>query len=170
MLFMMSILLLICCDAESVTAATSFKAAVKSVYDGDTVTAIDANQNEFKIRLLWIDTPEVSGNAHGAKMPEGVLAREFLRTFLPVNAQITVWFPNSVKTDAYGRYLAVVLNNGKSAQEAIIRAGWSPIWWKYGKPAKDYRQTLQVAEDQADADSAGAWGTARAWMTAKGEE
>jgi len=86
-----------------------YVAHVRSVYDGDTIRAdIDcgfgiwtANQS---LRLLGIDAPELG-------TPGGKEARDYLRTLLPVGANVII---RTVKdeTEKYGRLLAAITATG----------------------------------------------------------
>lgn len=55
-------------------------------------------------------------------------------------------------------------------QEAIIRAGWSPLWEKYGKVPFAWRPRLVKAEQEAREAQAGAWATDPTYMTNKANE
>ena len=148
-------------------------ATVANVADGDTITTMVDGERR-KVRLLWIDTPESHDNRHGKAMPEGVKAAEALRSLLPHGAAIRLWGPgDELKVDPFGRSLAVVFlgaTGEDSAQEHQIRAGWSPLWEKYGKPPEPWKAKLQAAEDAAKKGKIGAWGTAPDYMRDKANE
>jgi endonuclease YncB( thermonuclease family) len=148
---------------------------VSSVYDGDTASIegdIGGQYLPLKLRFLYIDTPELRGNKHGPAMPEGKQAAEYLKELMPVGSKVKLWAPGEkLKTDGYGRILAVViLPDGTTAQERMIAAGWTPLWEKYGEADPRWRNSLQSAENQAKAEGAGAWGTARKYMQDKANE
>ena len=71
---------------------------VVSVADGDTVTVLDANNQQHKIRLSGIDAPERA-------QPFGRQAREHLANLI-AGEQVTV---ETSKTDRYGRSIGKVL-------------------------------------------------------------
>ena len=157
-----------CFIATALLTATA-PTTIERVVDGDTVTT-----STGKVRLLWIDTPESHSNAHGKAMAEGREAAAILRHLLPVGATATLWWPGD-KADAprdhYGRILAVVIAaDGTSAQEAQIRAGWSPVWRKYGNPSREWAGKLESAENEAKQSKAGAWGSAPKYMRDKANE
>jgi micrococcal nuclease len=107
-------------------------AVVAAVIDGDTIEVEDGR----RVRLLYIDTPESRDNSHGEAMAEGKAATAFLHTQLPRGTAVTLRGPGArLQQDRYERTLAVVVVGGRTAQEQIISAGWSPYWRKYGDAA-----------------------------------
>lgn len=167
--------------------AVEVPAVVQSVHDGDTITVQAGGQVE-RVRLLWIDTPEVSDNAHGKTMPEGERARDLVRGMLPPGARVFLWGPGAeLERDAYKRLLAVVWAErsghvgvgGSDAQPAtwqenvnlaVIRAGFSPYWRKYGKATGQMHQAFTEAQDSAREAAVGAWATAPDYMRDKANE
>ena len=84
-----------------------YKATVKRVVDGDTV---DMNMDLgfgvsklVRIRLWGIDAPEVKGD----ERPEGLAAKAFLETLLPVGASAEVYTEKD-KDAGWGRYVGEV--------------------------------------------------------------
>ncbi len=162
--------------------AVEVPATVVRVSDGDTIVATLAAGNEVKVRLLYIDTPESKDNSHGEATAEGKRAAEFLRAELPVDSRVELWSPADVlERDRYDRVLAVIWKHeamyvgaaGGGAQHiqatrninlAIVRAGWSPYWRKYGKAPGELDAAYAAAQEQARADNAGAWGTDPQYM------
>jgi len=85
-----------------------------SVADGDTITILSNHNQQTKIRLYGIDTPEKS-QAFGKK------AKKF-------TASLTAGKQVSVKVydkDRYGRSVGVVFVGGTNVNEEIIRAGYA---------------------------------------------
>ena len=85
-----------------------YRAAVASVYDGDTFRAdvdlgFSAWLKNVKFRMAGIDTPELRGPA--AERAAGLAARDRLRELMPVGAPVLI---ASTKAGKYGRYLADV--------------------------------------------------------------
>lgn len=167
--------------------AVEVPGVVQLVYDGDTLTALVEGKEE-RVRLLWIDTPEVKANAHGEAMPEGVQARDFVRGLAPQGAPVILWGPGeTLERDRYQRFLAVVWVErsgamgaaGSPAQEttwqenlnlAVVRAGFSPYWRKYGKAPGTMDAAFVATQDEAKTAKTGAWGTVVKWMTDKSNE
>lgn len=173
----MRVLLLVALAALAI--AVEVPANVTHVTDGDTIAVALADGSDVKVRLLYIDTPESKDNGHGDAKPEGKAAAAFLNGLLPIGRKIVLVGPGAdLERDRYQRALAVVFippADGLSdppviAQEAIIRAGWSPLWEKYGKAPFDWRPRLVKAEQEAREAKAGAWGTDPKYMIDKGNE
>lgn len=106
--------------------ATSFASTITgkvvSVADGDTITILDSNNQQTKIRLYGIDTPE-KAQAFGNK------AKKF-------TASLTAGQQANVKvydTDRYGRSVGVVFVNGTNVNEELIKNGYA---WQYRKYCK----------------------------------
>jgi endonuclease YncB( thermonuclease family) len=152
-------------------AAIEVPAEVVSVTDGDTIVVSVAGTEE-RIRLLYLDTPESKGNSHGAASPEGKLAAEFMDLQAKAGSAVTLWGPGAdLERDRYKRLLAVVITSkGDTLQERVIKAGWSPLWEKYGKADPKWRQTLVEAEEKAKRGKTGAWATDPKYMIDKGNE
>lgn len=152
-------------------AAVEVPAEVVSVTDGDTIVVTFAGSEE-RIRLLYLDTPESKGNSHGAATSEGKLAAEFMDLQAKAGSSVTLWGPGAdLERDRYKRLLAVVVTSrGDTLQERVIKAGWSPLWEKYGKADPKWREVLVAAEAKAKQDKAGAWASDPKYMTDKGNE
>lgn len=173
--------------AISITAV-EVPATVTKVVDGDTIVVALGDKTEAKVRLLYVDTPESRGNAHGEAMAEGVKAAEFLRGRLPVGTTVKLWGPkDALDRDPYDRLLAVpwrmeaaVIGAGGTAASPadleinvcseIIRAGWSPYWKKYGKAPDRLDAAFAAAHAEAKEAGAGAWSTAPDYMRDKANE
>ena len=99
-----------------------YRALVKKVYDGDTITAdIDLGfgivlQNQ-KIRLLGVNAPEVRGNSRKA----GLKSRNYLRSKI-LNKWVTIK-THKDKKGKYGRWLAEILLNSQSINKTLIIEG-----------------------------------------------
>lgn len=99
-----------------------YKCSVVRVVDGDTlICKIDngfhSTQME-RLRLLNVDTPEMVGSTRA----KGIEAKTFTQSWIDMNSNFTE-FPfivHTIKTDSFGRYLAVIWNsNGDSLNDAI---------------------------------------------------
>lgn len=126
----------------SSAGADQLTGRVVSIADGDTITVLDAANQQHKIRLAGIDAPE-------KKQPYGERSRQHLAG-LVFNRQVTI---NWDKTDRYQRILGKVLINGNDANLEQLRTGMA--WWyeKYRKeqsPAdqRRYSEAEQLARQQ----------------------
>jgi micrococcal nuclease len=89
-----------------------YKALVKAVYDGDTVTVdIDLGLcswlHDQKLRLYGINAPEL----RGPERPAGLVARDWLRERI-LNKEVTIKTYKD-QTEKYGRWLADIWLEGE---------------------------------------------------------
>ena len=116
------------------------------ITDGDTVTVLDANLQQHKIRLAGIDAPE-SYQAFGSRSTENVATLSFNKT-------VTVEWKKKDRERLIGK----VLINGVDINLAQVRAGMA--WWyvKYAKEqSPEDRHLYDQAEQQARAQRVGLW-------------
>ena len=117
------------------------------VADGDTITVLDADKVQHKIRLTGIDAPE-------KKQAFGTCSKQSLSDMV-YNKTVTV---ETVKRDRYGRELGKVLADGKDVNLEQIRAGMA---WHYKAYQRDQsaadRQAYAEAENEAKAARRGLW-------------
>jgi len=120
---------------------------VVAIADGDTVTVLDANRQQHKIRLAGIDAPE-KAQAFGDRSKQNLAALVF-------NKNVVVEWE---KKDRYGRTVGKILVSGKDANLEQVRAGMA--WWyeKYRKEqAASDQRIYEQAEQQARAQRVGLW-------------
>jgi micrococcal nuclease len=108
----------------------TYKAIVKSIYDGDTIRAdIDLGfgviLSDQSLRLLGIDAPEVRGE----ERPQGLASRKFVVERIPVGSEITITTVKDRK-EKFGRYLATIFygNDAKNLNEELIAYGHARIY------------------------------------------
>lgn len=87
---------------------------VVGVADGDTVTVLDANKQQHKIRLAGIDAPE-KRQPFGQRSKESLSALVFAR-------QVTV---ETDKKDRYGREVGKVRVDGVDANLERLKRGFA---------------------------------------------
>lgn len=119
-------------------AAPPFAGRVVGIADGDTLTVLDADNVQHKIRLAEIDAPE-------KKQAWGERAKQSLSD-LCFNASAVVAVAT---TDRYGRSIARVSCHGTDASLYQVRAG---LAWAYTQ----YLTDPAIAEAAAAAREAGA--------------
>jgi endonuclease YncB( thermonuclease family) len=121
---------------------------VVAVADGDTVTVLDANNKQFKLRLAYIDAPEKA-------MPYGQAAKQKLSDLVyrqEVIAEID-------DVDRYGRGVARLKKGEQDINLAQVNAG---LAWHYATYAKktqsrsEFNQYEQ-AQSAATAQQLGLW-------------
>ena len=116
--------------------------AVKSVYDGDTLTA-SCPEGEVKVRMFGIDTPEMGQEPWGAR------SRDVLRGLLPRRDKITLRVRDQ---DRYGRTVAQVFVGQNDIGLEMVRQGRAAVYEQYNDSAA-YRQ----AQTEAKRDRRGIW-------------
>jgi len=118
---------------------------VVGVHNGDTITVLDANRQQYKIRLAGIDAPEAN-QAYGSRSKQNLSKWVY-------NRQVIVEWN---KRDRYGRTVGVVLVDGHDVNPKQVRAGMA--WWyrQYAKEqTPDDRQLYELAENDARAAKRG---------------
>lgn len=134
-------------SAWHIAGAETLQGRVVGIHDGDTVTVVDTNRQQYKIRLAGIDAPE-SKQAYGSR------SKQNLSKWLYNRQVIVKWN----KRDRYGRTVGVVLVDGHDVNLEQVRAGMA--WW-YRQYAKEQtlpdRQAYELAENEAKAAKRGLW-------------
>ena len=147
LIFSRAIAVAILALALSFPAWADFTGNVVGVADGDTITVLDADKVQHKIRLTGIDAPE-------KKQPFGNRSKQSLSDMV-FNKSVTV---ETVRRDRYGRELGKVLAGGKDVNLEQIRAGlaWHYKAYEREQTAAD-RQAYADAENEAKAAKRGLW-------------
>ena len=96
----------------SIFTASAFEARVVGVSDGDTITVLDAQKTQHKIRLAGIDAPEKNQDF-------GHRSKEHLSDLV---YGMTVSLPDT-KIDKYGRTVSRVLVGNTDAGLEQIKSG-----------------------------------------------
>jgi endonuclease YncB( thermonuclease family) len=127
-------------NAETVTGR------VVGVADGDTITVLDGDKVQHKIRLAGIDAPE-------KKQPFGNRSKESLSelTYKTVTVETD-------KRDKYGRQVGKVLVNGQDVNLVQVERGMAWFYRQYQREqSPNDRRLYEAAEDAAKADRRGLW-------------
>lgn len=145
--------------------------SVVGVADGDTVTVLDANHQQHKIRLAGIDTPEKA-------QPFGQRAKESMSA-LVFGKDVDVQWD---KRDRYKRIVGKVMVQPSDCRTCpkTLDAGLAQVtrglaWWyrQYAKEqSADDAGRYEFAEHEARAKRAGLWADAHPippWDWRKGE-
>ena len=135
------------CLVFGLAHAETLTGYVVGIADGDTVTVLDANRQQHKIRLAGIDAPE-KAQPFGERSKQNLAALVF-------NKNVIV---EGDKQDRYGRKVGKILINGQDANLEQVKAGMA--WW-YEKYRKEQSPTDQrryeAAEQQARVQRIGLW-------------
>lgn len=131
----------VCAWAETITGR------VVAVSDGDTITVLDGENREIKVRLAGIDAPE--------KDQEGGQEAKQSLSALVVGRVVDV---NTSKRDKYGRAVGKVLLDGQDVNLEQIKHGHA---WHYKKYAAEQshedRSRYAKAESNARQAAVGVW-------------
>lgn len=102
----------------------TYKAKIINVVDGDTVdAAIDVGftlTTIHRVRLLGVDTEEMN-DKDPVKRSHAMAAKEYMKLIL-LNKNVII---QTQKSDAFGRYLAIIYLDGVCINEELIRLGYS---------------------------------------------
>lgn len=142
---LLGVLLVVCCGV--VQAAGVLSGRVVGVTDGDTVTVLDLNRVQHRIRLAGIDAPE-KGQAFSNRSKEALAHMVFQR-------QVEVHW---TKRDRYGRIVGKLVVDGSDTGLVLVQSGLA--WW-YRAFARDQapedRVLYEVAEREAREARRGLW-------------
>ena len=127
--------------------ASTIVGRVVGVADGDTLTVLDADRVQHKVRLAGIDAPE-KAQAFGNRSKESLSDLVFSKT-------VTV---ETDKVDRYGRAVGKVLVEGRDANLIQVERGFS---WHYkayeSEQLPSDRVLYDMAEREARAARRGLW-------------
>lgn len=122
---------------------TPFFGQVVAVADGDSITVLDGDKVQHKVRLWGIDAPE-KGQDYGNRSRQAVSEMVFQQS-----VKVDV-----VGKDRYGRSIGKVYVGDLYVNLAMIKKGMA--WWYRQYAPKDFE--LRDAEVKAKADKVGLWG------------
>lgn len=147
---------------EATPAPLRLKSPPAAVQDGDTFD-VDLNGNGRvelpgeRVRLLYVDTPELHESRKGLDLKHGLPARDFLNAALQAQP-VVLHPPPGAQFGRHGRRLAVVIAGGRNVNLELIRLGHSYFDTRFGFPA-DYDR-YAAAEAEAFAARRGIWAQA----------
>jgi endonuclease YncB( thermonuclease family) len=141
----------LCCalivGISTTTQADTLIGKVVGVADGDTITVLDGQQTQHKIRLMGIDCPEKA-------QPFGQNAKQSLSDLVFGRSVNVEW----QKLDRYERIVGKVMVNGQDANLEQVRKG---LAWHYKKYEREQepldRATYSQAEIEARMSNRGLW-------------
>jgi endonuclease YncB( thermonuclease family) len=127
--------------------AETFVGRVVGIADGDTLTILDATNQQHKVRLSGIDAPEKA-------QPFGNVSKQNLARLAFGRGAVA----DCPKRDRYGRQVCLVRVDGVDVGLAQVEAGLA--WW-YRKYAKEQsaqdRATYAAVEQDAQEAKRGLW-------------
>lgn len=143
---MIRLFLLLLFWSISASAAT-LVGQVVGVTDGDTVTVLDEQKQQHKVRLAGIDAPE-------KRQPFGQRSKKALSDSVFGKAVSIEW----EKLDRYGRIVGKIIVDAKDVNLSQVEAGLA--WWyqRYSAEQSVADQRLYaLAEDEAKRERLGLW-------------
>jgi endonuclease YncB( thermonuclease family) len=120
-------------------ADSEIRGTVVGVHDGDTVTVLTRDRQQFRIRLYGIDAPETN-------QPFGDRSKRYLSD-LVFNKQVRVLVKGE---DGYGRTIGILYIGRISINAKMVRDGYA---WAYVKYSRQY----VPQEKQARSAKRGLW-------------
>lgn len=127
--------------------ASTFTGVVVGVADGDTITVLDSDNRQIKVRLAGIDAPEKK-QAFGAQSKIHLSELVYKRT-------VTL---ECGKQDRYRRHVCIVMRDGRDMNLLQVKAGLA--WWyrKYSPEQRPSdRLSYEESESKARAARIGLW-------------
>jgi len=132
---------------SNVALADTLIGKVVGVADGDTITVLDEQQSQHKIRLAGIDCPEKA-------QPFGQNAKQSLSDLVFGRLVTVEW----QKLDRYKRVLGKVLVEGRDVNLEQVRLGLAWHYKKYDREQEPYdRASYSQAEIKARMSNRGLW-------------
>ena len=96
-------------------------------YDGDTCyVTVDGKNN--KIRLLELDTPEISKPKCDEELELGLKARDYINNLIE-NAS-SIEFKTEYKEDYFGRILSYLIIDGEDASSLLVKNNLGKVYEK----------------------------------------
>lgn len=130
-IFIFTFISCFCFGTAFIGDASAYQATIVQVTDGDTLIvkpekgrggSSSLEEQEYTIRLYGIDCPEV-------RQDYGKATTRLTRIFVGQQVDVQIMY-----TDSYGRSVAVLLlNDGSSLQEHLLRSGAAWVYSKYCK-------------------------------------
>ncbi|MBA3031654.1 MAG: thermonuclease family protein [Gammaproteobacteria bacterium] len=144
----LSPLLLVLLCHVAIAAPSILDGRVVGIQDGDTLTLIDAESIQHRIRLASIDAPEIS---HGSKKPGQPFGQRSKQTLsdLVYGREVRAVCETD---DKYGRKVCTIMVGSLNANLEQVRLGMAMVYRKY---ARD--QAYFAAEGEAKEARRGLW-------------
>jgi len=107
----------------------TYRAKITEVYDGDTFTAdinlgMGIHMHGVKIRLLYVDTPEIRGEERS----RGLEVRDHVRELI-LGKEVVIQTQQD-KTGKYGRLLAEVYINNETPLSSYLVENFMAEWYE----------------------------------------
>ena len=127
-------IILFCQFFNSMNVFSQWKIDVISVYDGDTITAnvhlpFSITLSNQKIRLLYIDAPEIKGGNDESRKAAGK-SKDYLIKLLKGTQIYLYTVPKQPERDAFGRILGILKTKYVIVNKKMIEDGHAVLYVK----------------------------------------
>jgi endonuclease YncB( thermonuclease family) len=139
--------LLLAAAIASAQPSQRLEGRVVAVHDGDTITILDREERQHRIRVAGIDAPE-SGQPYG-RAAKNALSRRVYDRWVRVEV---------VKLDHYGRIVGKVTQTGRDVGRDQVEAGMA--WWLRvfaEEQSSEDQRLYEAAEARARESRRGLW-------------
>ena len=136
------------------TNTTLVSARVNNVIDGDTIDVVFEDNSTSRVRLIGVDTPELS-STNSVIISQAKKAKQFTYEQL-FNANVELEY-DIEKTDKYGRLLAYVWINNSLFNNMLVKNGYAYI--STYPPNIKYVDTFTSSQSYAQEKCLGLWYT-----------
>ena len=99
-------------------------------YDGDTCYVTYKGKND-KVRLLGLDTPEISNPKCEQEYALGIDARNFVNNL--ISEGVSVKFKTEYNRDFFGRILSYIIVDGENVSKKMVSNGLGVIYDRSNK-------------------------------------
>ena len=110
---------------EEITVPQETQGKILKVYDGDTITILNNNNEKIRIRLFGLDAPE-------SNQSFGNISTKNLQTLCPIDSIANVKIKDK---DKYGRIVGIVFCDGVNVNANQVKNGFA---WAYSEYAYRY--------------------------------
>ena len=131
---------------ERVIELEENQAQITRIIDGDTIEVRTKDKEKEKVRLLLIDTPELS---HFGKpeQPYALEAKQYAERILKIDSVVTLEIGNPDR-DKYDRLLAYIWIDGQNFNQMIVKEGLARVGYIF-EPNTKYLNDLKRNEAYA---------------------
>ena len=99
-------------------------------YDGDTCYVTYKGKND-KVRLLGLDTPEISNPKCEQEYALGIDARNFVNNL--ISEGVSIKFKTEYNRDFFGRILSYIIVDGENVSKKMVSNGLGVIYERSNK-------------------------------------
>lgn len=129
-----------------------FEGVVTKVIDRDTVEVKTDNNKEYRVRLAYIDAPELGKSFRGVSQPFAIESKKSLSNKI-LNQRILV---NIISIDRYKRRIGVIIFEGRDINLELVSEGLAETYQKY-LPNDYIGKKFLAKESNAQRDKIGIW-------------